>query len=231
MQIAFDGSHKSQGQTGLLRTIFLSMKLSTALTALLSFASTAVFSTALPVQDARISACPAADRVLVETRNITAAGHEFQVSTKACSAAVLGSRAALEKRITFNSCAAGEKQTFTCVTNQGVGPTAADCDALETAMKAAYLQPGEPALFTVNPQFVQEFSLGTCLWAWFNTNPVGGAILEYCYADLTNILGADLDMSCIDPGNTAIDTGGYVIPSNPALDQRSLAWVFEVLHS
>ncbi|KAJ7690194.1 hypothetical protein B0H17DRAFT_1065235 [Mycena rosella] len=199
------------------------MKPSTSLVALLSFAS-AVVSSIVPARG--LSSCIAQDRVLVETRNVTAAGHEFQVLTKACSADVLNSRA-VQKRQTFNSCAAGETTTYTCVTNEGAGPLLADCTALSAAIVAAFEQAGEPTLFTVSPQFVQEFSLGTCLYAWINQNPVGGATLQCSYSYVTGVLAFNLDESCIVPG----DTGGFTTVSNPQLVPASLEWNFEVLHS
>ncbi|KAJ7786805.1 hypothetical protein B0H14DRAFT_3893512 [Mycena olivaceomarginata] len=63
----------------------------------------------------------------------------------------------------------------------GAGPLEADCVALENALPAFAATQSNPFSFTVLPQFVQEFTLGTCLWAWINTNPIGGAILQYCY--------------------------------------------------
>ncbi|KAJ7092232.1 hypothetical protein C8R44DRAFT_816700 [Mycena epipterygia] len=199
------------------------MKPSTSLVALLSLAS-AVVSSAIPARG--ISSCKAHDRVLVETRNFTAAGHEFQVSTKACSAHVLTSRA-VEKRQVFNSCAAGETTMFTCLTNEGLGPLFSDCTALSSAIVAAFEQAGDPTLFTVSPQFVQEFSLGTCLYAWINQNPVGGATLQCSYGYVTSFLAFNLDESCILAG----DTGGFTTVSNPQLVPPSLDWNFEVLHS
>ncbi|KAJ7921711.1 hypothetical protein B0H13DRAFT_2318222 [Mycena leptocephala] len=169
------------------------MKPSTSLVALLSLASVVV-SSAITARG--VSSCKASDRVLVDTQTVTAAGHKFQVSTKACSADALASRS-LEKRVTFNSCAAGETTTYTCVTNQGVGPLKADCVALSNAIVAAFEGPSQPTLFTVSPQFVQEFSLGTCLWAWINNNPACGATLQYCYSGLTGVLAFNLDNSCI----------------------------------
>ncbi|KAF7367597.1 hypothetical protein MSAN_00823000 [Mycena sanguinolenta] len=200
------------------------MKSSTSLLALFSLVSVMVCSTNT---GQGISSCKAEDRVLVDSRNVTAGGYEFQVSTKACSAAVLTSRV-FQKRVYYNSCASGETltSTYTCVTNQGTGPLEADCVSLSNALTAAYEGPGDPTLFTVSPQYAQEFSYGTCLWAWINQNPVGGAALEYCYSGL-NVMGFNLDQSCIVNG----DTGGYVIPSNPQLVPASLNWVFEVLHS
>ncbi|KAF7344260.1 hypothetical protein MVEN_01717300 [Mycena venus] len=199
------------------------MKLYTSLAPLLSLASTVV-SSAIPARG--IFSCIAQDRVLVETRNVTAGGHEFQVSTKACSADVLTSRA-VEKRQVFNSCAAGETTTFTCVTNEGVGPLASDCSALTAAIVAAFEQSGDPALFTVSPQFVQEFSLGTCLYAWINQNPVGGATLQCSYSYVTSVLAPTLDSDCVTQG----DTGGFTTVSNPQLVPASLDWNFEVIHS
>ncbi|KAJ7041403.1 hypothetical protein C8F04DRAFT_1079949 [Mycena alexandri] len=199
------------------------MKLSTSVAALLSLAS-AVVSSTIPVRG--ISSCIAQDRVLVETHNVTAGGHKFQVSTKACSEDALSPRP-VEKRVTFNSCAAGETTTFTCVTNQGVGPLSSDCTALSAAIVSAFEQAGDPTLFTVSPQFVQEFTLGTCLYAWINQNPVGGATLQCSYSYVTSFLAFNLDESCILPG----DTGGFTTVSNPQLVPASLDWNFEVLHS
>ncbi|KAJ7769168.1 hypothetical protein DFH07DRAFT_954402 [Mycena maculata] len=205
-------------QPSQLRTS-LAMRPSTSLVALLSLASVVVSST---IPGKGISSCKANDRVLVDTRTVTAGGYKFQVSTKACSTDALASRA-FTKRQTFNSCAAGETTTYTCVTNEGTGPLESDCTALLTAVKAADEGSGDPTLFTVPPQFVEEFSLGTCLFAWFNDNPVGGATLEYFGTNM----GGILDEDCIVNG----DTGGYVIPSNPNLVPASLDWVFEVLRS
>lgn len=82
-----------------------------------------------------------ADRVLVDTHTVTAGGHEFQVSTKACSADVLAlssqSQArAIEKRQVFTTCGIGGD--FECVVGQGVGPLEADCAALSNAVVAAF---------------------------------------------------------------------------------------------
>ncbi|KAJ7197393.1 hypothetical protein GGX14DRAFT_471212 [Mycena pura] len=199
------------------------MKPSTSLAALLSLAS-AVVSSTIPARG--ISSCKAEDRVLVESHTVTAGGHEFTVSTKACSADVL-TAVGVNKRQVFNSCAAGETTFFTCVTNQGAGPLMSDCTALSAAIVAADEQPGEPTLFTVSPQFVQEFSLGTCLYAWINQNPVGGATLQCSYSYVTSDLAFNLDNSCIKAG----DTGGFTSVSNPQLVPASLEWNFEVLHS
>jgi len=200
------------------------MRLSTSLVALLSLAS-AVVSSTIPVQG--ISACRAQDRVLVESHTVTAGGHEFTMSTKACSEDALKSVGGVDKRLVFNSCASGETTTFTCVTNEGVGPLASDCTALSAAIVAADEQAGDATLFSVSPQFVQEFSLGTCLYAWINQNPVGGPILECSYSYTTFDLAFNLDESCISNG----DTGGFTTVSNPALVPASLDWNFEVLHS
>ncbi|KAJ6571159.1 hypothetical protein B0H19DRAFT_1255150 [Mycena capillaripes] len=200
------------------------MKPATSFVALLSLASLVV-SSARPSQGL-LSSCLAQDRVLVETRNVTAAGHEIQISTKACSADVLAaSSRSLHKRQVFNACE-GETTTYTCVINQGIGPLRTDCAALEAALPAFLASEGGPTSFTVSPQFVQEFTLGTCLWAWINTNPVGGATLQYCYVGV-EVNGANLDNDCIVPG----DTAGVAIPSNPQLNPVVLAWAFEVLHS
>ncbi|KAJ7145655.1 hypothetical protein C8R44DRAFT_723580 [Mycena epipterygia] len=104
----------------------------------------------------------------------------------------------------------------------GIGPLESDCAALQTALPAALAVEGGPTSFTVPPQFVQEFTLGTCLWAWFNTNPVGGTTLEYCYVGV-EVNGENLDNDCVVPS----DTGGFAIPSNLQLNPVVLAWVFE----
>ncbi|KAJ6461146.1 hypothetical protein C8R47DRAFT_1159855 [Mycena vitilis] len=201
------------------------MQLSFSLVTLLSLASVTV-SSAVPVQVQSLpSSCKAEERVLIETHNVTAAGHEFQVSTKACSNNVPTSPA-LGKRVTLNACIA-ESLSFSCVTGGGAGPLAADCNTLQTAIVAAFEQPGQATLFSVAPQTAQEFTLGTCLWAWINENPVGGATLEYCFSELTGQLGPVIDSGCIVPG----DTGGFVVPSATGVDPQALDWVFEVLHS
>ncbi|KAJ7483960.1 hypothetical protein B0H11DRAFT_2231694 [Mycena galericulata] len=198
------------------------MKSSTSLVALLSLVSVAVSST-IPAEGG--SSCKASDRVLVDTHTVTAAGYEFQVSTKACSDDVVTPRA-LEKRVTFNVSISTSTLALPVVPCDG-GPLAADCTALSNAITAAYEASGDATLFVVDPQFAQEFSLGTCLWAWVNNNPVNGAVLEYCYSGLTEVLGFNIYESCIRNG----DTGGYVIPSNPQLVPASVDWYFEVLHS
>ncbi|KAJ7921727.1 hypothetical protein B0H13DRAFT_1866508 [Mycena leptocephala] len=174
------------------------MKLSTSLVALLSLASVVV-SSAITARG--VSSCKASDRVLVDTQTVTAAGHKFQVSTKACSADALASRS-LDKRVTFNSCAAGETTTYTRVHQPRSRPARGRLVALSNAIVAAF----------EDQAFVQEFSLGTCLWAWINNNPVGGATLQYCYSGLLY---------------RPRDTGGFVTASNPLLVPASLDWVFE----
>ncbi|KAJ7819460.1 hypothetical protein B0H14DRAFT_3737482 [Mycena olivaceomarginata] len=200
------------------------MKFFATIVALLSLASLGA-SSAVP-SPGFVPSCKASDRVLVETRNVTAAGHEIQISTKACSADVLASHS-LARRQVFSACS-GETIAFTCVTNQGVGPLEADCVALENALPAFAAAQSNPFAFTVQPQFVQEFTLGTCLWAWINTNPVGGQPLQYCYTNVEDN-GITLDNNCITRG----DTAGIAFPSNPPgqLNPVVLAWVFEVLHS
>ncbi|KAJ6478896.1 hypothetical protein C8R45DRAFT_1156204 [Mycena sanguinolenta] len=215
-----------------IRTTSPAMKPSNSLVSFLAFISFFV-SSAVPAQAVSSTSCKAADRVLVDTRTVTAGGHEFQVSTKACSADVLALSSqsqprAIEKRQVFTTCGiAGE---FECVVGQGVGPLEADCAALSAAVIAAFEGAGDSGVFTVAPQFVQELSLGTCLWAWINENPVsGGAILQECYSTLTEVLAPDLNGDCIVPG----DTGGFVIPEtlNVGFDPRILEWTFEILHS
>ncbi|KAJ6597875.1 hypothetical protein B0H10DRAFT_2196856 [Mycena sp. CBHHK59/15] len=211
------------------------MKPSNSLVSFLAFVSLVVSSALLietPAQGASSTSCKAADRVLVDTHTVTAGGHEFQVSTKACSADVLALSSqsqprAIEKRQVFTTCGIGGK--FECVVGQGVGPLEADCAALSNAVVATFEAAGDSGVFTVAPQFVQELSLGTCLWAWINENPVsGGAVLQECYSTLTGFLAVDLN-DCIVAG----DTGGFVIPEtlNVGFDPRILEWTFEILHS
>ncbi|KAJ6628527.1 hypothetical protein B0H10DRAFT_1990270 [Mycena sp. CBHHK59/15] len=205
------------------------MKPFASLVALLPFVSIVV-SSVVPAQSIFSASCKASDRVLVDTRNVTAGGHEFQISTKACSADVLALSSqsrAIEQRQTFTTCGFGGQ--YKCVVNQGIGPLEADCVALSNAVVAAFEAPGDSGLFTVPPQFVQELSLGTCLWAWINENPVGGATITTCYSELTGVYSFNLDQECIIPG----DTGGFFIPgtTEPGIDPRVLDWVFEVLHS
>ncbi|KAJ7764334.1 hypothetical protein B0H16DRAFT_1454875 [Mycena metata] len=213
------------------------MKQSNSLVPFLAFVLLVVCSV-VPAQGAS-TACKAADRVLVETRTVTASGHEFQVSTKACSADVLAlsnssqsQPRALERRQseTFNTCGLGA--SFNCVVNEGTGPLEADCVALSNAIVAAFEGPGrkyhppyssctslnlilyleEDSFFAVPPQFVQEFSLGTCLWAYINENPApAGAVLEECYSILTQEYSVILNEDCIVNG----DTGGFLIPEPP----------------
>ncbi|KAJ7144287.1 hypothetical protein C8R44DRAFT_973870 [Mycena epipterygia] len=73
---------------------------------------------------------------------------------------------------------------------------------------------------------VQKFSRGTCLYAWINQNPMGGAVLQCSYGYVTSFLAFNLDESCILGG----DTGGFTTVSNPQLVPASLDWNFEVLH-
>ncbi|KAK7059937.1 hypothetical protein R3P38DRAFT_2838611 [Favolaschia claudopus] len=202
----------------------MKLTLTSTFLALLSFASLAACSAVPSTGFVSATNCKASDRVLVESHNVTVNGHNIQVSTKACSADALNGRS-LAKRQVFNACE-GETITFTCVTNQGVGPTAADCKALETALPPFLQQQGNPQSFTVAPQFVQEFTLGTCMWAWFNTNPVGGTTLSYCYVGL-EANGQTLDGNCTPQGAT----GGIAVPSSSTLNPVVLAWAQEVLHS
>ncbi|KAJ7673725.1 hypothetical protein DFH06DRAFT_1467189 [Mycena polygramma] len=177
---------------------------------------------------APLSSCKAENRVLVETRNITAGGYEFQVSTKACSPDV-GTPRTLEKRETLNACIA-ENLSFNCVTGGAArGPLGADCGHLELAVVAAFQKPGasDPPGFTVDPQFAAEFALGTCLWAWINENPVGGPTLEFCYSELSTTLGPTLDFDCVINAGLNGYTGGFVVPSSATADPRALDWVFE----
>ncbi|KAJ6574413.1 hypothetical protein B0H19DRAFT_1063372 [Mycena capillaripes] len=183
------------------------MKPVTSLVALLSLATLGA-SLATTYQGS-LSACKASDRVLVQTRNLTAAGHQIQISTKACSADALTSRS-LEKRQVLNACVTGP------------GPLEADCLALETALPAALAAEGNPTTFEVAPQFVEEFTLGTCLWAWINNNPFGGATLEECFSNV-ELSGKNLDAECVAFG----DTAGIAVPNNPALPAAELAWIFE----
>ncbi|KAJ7896119.1 hypothetical protein B0H13DRAFT_2338549 [Mycena leptocephala] len=199
----------------------------THLLAFFSLASIVVAST-IPAQG--VSSCHASDRVLVDTHNVTAGGYEFQVSTKACSADVLQvsspSSRTLQKRTTFATCGFGG--AFECIRNEGIAPLPADCLALNNAFIAAFIGPTRNCIYAVH--FVQEFSLGTCLWAWINENPntVNGATLTECYGWLPEFLAFNLNSSCMVSGATA----GFVVPgslSNP--DPRALDYTFEILHS
>ncbi|KAF8180941.1 hypothetical protein K438DRAFT_1976397 [Mycena galopus ATCC 62051] len=199
------------------------MKSSNSLVSFLAFVSLIVSS--VPRAHPR----PRARRptVSLSILTVTAGGHEFQVSTKACSADVLALSSSqprgIEKRQVFTTC--GIVGDFQCVVGQGVGPLEADCAALSNAVVAAFEAPGDSGVFTVAPQFVQELALGTCLWAWINENPVsGGAVLQECYSTLTGFLAVDLN-DCIVEG----DTGGFIIPEtlNVGFDPRILEWTFE----
>ncbi|KAJ7036416.1 hypothetical protein C8F04DRAFT_1181427 [Mycena alexandri] len=163
--------------------------------------------------------CKASDRVLIETRNVTAGGHTIQISTKACSAEAVASRP-LAKRQVENACEFGGSD-LRCGTG-GTAPLAADCTALESALPAALAAEGNPTLFEVAPQTAEEFSLGTCLWAWANNNPAGGATLEFCFSDLVQF-GKDLDKDCIAAGATV----GLVQPNSATLPASELAWFQE----
>ncbi|KAJ7764335.1 hypothetical protein B0H16DRAFT_1454876 [Mycena metata] len=184
-----------------------------------------------PAQGASSTSCKAADRVLVTNHTVTAGGHEFQVATKACSADALSlsQTRALEKRqtVVFNTCGMGFE--ITCVVNEGTGPLESDCVALGNAITAAFEGPGQAnSFFMVSPQFVQEFTLGTCLWAYINENPApAGAVLEECYTSLTQNYGPLLNQDCIVHG----DTGGVLIPEtlNTGTAPGALAWAFEKL--
>ncbi|KAJ7218373.1 hypothetical protein GGX14DRAFT_541362 [Mycena pura] len=209
------------------------MKPSNSLVSFFAFV-TLVVSSAVPAPSASSTSCKAADRVLVETHTVTAGGHELQVSTKACSADVLAlsqsQPRAIEKRQFFNIC--GSEGEFQCVVGQGVGPLEADCVALSNAIVAMFEAGanGANAVFTVAPQFVQEFSLGTCLWAFINENPVtGGFLMEECYSTLTEFLAPALMEDCVATGETA----GFVIPEtlNKNTNPLFLDWTFEILHS
>jgi len=171
------------------------------------------------------SSCQASDRILVSTRTISSGGHDIQISTKACSTEALAAHSQVQtKRQTFDACE-GETISYECVTDEGEGPLEADCLALQNALPPALAAEGNPEFFTVPPQFVEEFSFGTCLWAWFNTNPTGGATLQYCYGGLEDN-GEILDEDCVVPG---FASGGIAIPSSSSIVPADLAWVQEVL--
>ncbi|KAJ7838564.1 hypothetical protein B0H13DRAFT_1911678 [Mycena leptocephala] len=139
----------------------------------------------------------------------------------------LSSRA-IEKRDNFNVCNLSGSNH--CVINEGTGPLEADCLALSNAIVAAFEESNRNclpanAIFSVAPQFVQEFSLGTCLWAWINENPVNSGVnLQECYETLTFVLGNNLN-SCIIAG----DTGGFAIPAtlNTNENPAALDWTFD----
>ncbi|KAJ7730316.1 hypothetical protein B0H16DRAFT_1469664 [Mycena metata] len=172
-----------------------------------------------------LSSCPASDRVLVETRNFTtAAGHNIQISTKACSADVLATRS-LEKRQTIN------------VYSGGIAPTRSDClnlqeefpELIEEEGGNCFLSPrymyfefdsSDPTFFVLEPQFVQEFTLDTCLWTWVNENVVGGANLEYCFSGVASN-GNFLNENCIGEG----DSGGFITTTT---NNAAQFWVQEI---
>ncbi|KAJ7453405.1 hypothetical protein FB451DRAFT_1565563 [Mycena latifolia] len=166
-----------------------------------------------------LSSCPASDRVLVETRNFTtAAGHNIQISTKACSADVLATRS-LEKRQTINVCNSASL-SFECAAG-GIAPTTSDCRNLQEEFPELIEEEGDPTFFVLEPQFVQEFTLDTCLWAWVNENVVGGANLEYCFSGVASN-GNFLNENCIDEG----DSGGFITTTT---NNAAQFWVQEVL--
>ncbi|KAJ7672022.1 hypothetical protein B0H17DRAFT_1141309 [Mycena rosella] len=200
------------------------MQLTSTLRALLSLASVALsVSVVRPASVGLVSSlpvgCKASDRVLIETRNVTAGGHTIQISTKACSAEAVASRG-LAKRQVQNACVA-ETINFECLIG-GTAPLAADCTALESAVPAALAAEGNPTFFELAPQTVEEFTLGTCLWAWVNNNPVGGATLEFCFSEVEEI-GEILDSGCIAAG----ETGGLALPSSATVPASELAWFQE----
>ncbi|KAJ7021204.1 hypothetical protein C8F04DRAFT_1195742 [Mycena alexandri] len=200
------------------------MQFTSTLVALLSLSSLALSGSVVrPAPVGLVSTlpvgCKASDRVLIETRNVTAGGHTIQISTKACSAEAVASRP-LAKRQVENACEFGGSD-LRCGTG-GTAPLAADCTALESALPAALAAEGNPTLFEVAPQTAEEFSLGTCLWAWANNNPAGGATLEFCFSDLVQF-GKDLDKDCIAAGATV----GLVQPNSATLPASELAWFQE----
>ncbi|KAF8143661.1 hypothetical protein K438DRAFT_1993625 [Mycena galopus ATCC 62051] len=156
--------------------------------------------------------------LLVETRNITVAGHEIQVSTKACSANIIASRS-FEKRQTF---ACGQATTLECAVGPAAAPAPTDCAALQAALPAFVAAQPSP-FFVVAPQFVEELALGTCLYAWINNNAVGGVSLEGCWTDVETF-GSILTPGCINVGQNA----GIAFPTTAVAND---AWIFEVVHS
>ncbi|KAJ7260662.1 hypothetical protein C8J57DRAFT_1319187 [Mycena rebaudengoi] len=191
------------------------MKAALSFVAVLSLAALAVSST-LPSGGAVLSSCTAGARVLVETRNVTVAGHEIQVSTEACSANIITSRS-FEKRQTL---ACGQATSFACAAAPP-GPAPADCAALQAALPAFVAAQPSP-FFVVAPQTVQVLSLGTCEYAWINNNAVGGVTLQGCWSDVV-FFGSILTPGCINAGQTA----GIAFPTTAVVNN---AWIFEVLH-
>ncbi|KAF8171593.1 hypothetical protein K438DRAFT_1773145 [Mycena galopus ATCC 62051] len=181
------------------------MKAALSFIALLSLAGLAVAST-LPSGGATLSSCAADARVLVETRTVTVAGHEIQVSTKACSANSIASRS-FEKR-----------QNLACGLGPAAAPAPADCAALQAALPG-FVAAQPSGFFVVAPQFVEEVSLGTCLYAWINNNAVGGASLEGCWTDVETF-GSILSPGCISAGQNA----GIAFPTTAVVND---AWIFE----
>ncbi|KAJ7493098.1 hypothetical protein B0H11DRAFT_2191128 [Mycena galericulata] len=96
----------------------------------------------LALNNQRLSSCKASDRVLVSTRNVTVAGHDIQVSTKACSADVPNSRP-IEKRQVFDVCNNTQVVNFECVVGEGAGPLFSDCANLVQAIIIENEQPGD----------------------------------------------------------------------------------------
>ncbi|KAJ7215582.1 hypothetical protein GGX14DRAFT_443126 [Mycena pura] len=163
-----------------------------------------------------VTSCAAADRVLIETRNVTVAGHEIQVSTKACSGNInIISSRSFKKRQT-DVC--GQTADFECAVGS-VTPVIADCASLQAALPDFIAT--QPPFFVLAPQTVEEVSLRTCLFAWINNNAVGGASLEGCWSDVERIGGAVPLPGCfgVQGFNAQI--------AFPSLAMFEEAWVFE----
>ncbi|KAJ7635392.1 hypothetical protein FB45DRAFT_1143649 [Roridomyces roridus] len=196
------------------------MKLSATLLLVVSVAATAL---AVFTHISEIPTSCVASKV-VQTRNFTTTtGEVIRIDTKTCSGGT-GADSGHSKRQTINACVA-ETINFSCVAGAGAGPVAGDCDNLNTGIIEAFEAAGDPTLFTVNPQTVQTFTLGTCQFAWINENTA--AILEFCFSEITAVMGPQLINGCIVPG----DTAGVARPSGTGIPATTLDWVFEVLHS
>ncbi|KAJ6503543.1 hypothetical protein C8R45DRAFT_973192 [Mycena sanguinolenta] len=189
------------------------MKAVHSFVALLSLAAFAVSST-LPSGGVVSSSCAAGARVLIDTRTVTVAGHEIQVSTKACSGNSIASRS-FEKRQTV---ACGQATTLECAVGPAAAPVPADCAALQAALPA-FVASQPSNFFVVAPQTVEELTLGTCLYAWINDNAVGGVTLEGCWTDVETF-GSILTPGCIAVGQNA----AIAFPTTAVAND---AWIFE----
>jgi len=179
---------------------------------LFSLAALAASST-IPSRRKIPSSCADDAHVVVQSHNVTVAGHDIKVSTKACSSNAVASRSFEQRQI--DTCEQGG--SLTCIF--GVpGPIIADCVELQAALPEFIAT--QPDLFEVAPQTFEEVSFGTCAYLWINDNPVGGAILESCWSTVETF-GEALTSSCIRSGSAA----GFLFPTVPMVNE---AWILEV---